>query len=117
MFEWLYKRGMSEFGRELVASLSRKDKWSVKDNWRDWTHDPSGIQLWVGKSHVYVLDIPNVRVASEDKDKLLNFCDRRMLKLTTKKARKQYNMHEQQSATATAVNLLRLSQHKENGNV
>ena len=117
MFEWLYKRWMSELGRELVASLSRKDKWLVNDHWRDWKHEPSGINLWIGKSVVHVMDIPNMSIASEDKSKLLNFCDRRMIKLTAKKARKNYTLREQQAAADIAVNLLRLSQHKENGNV
>ncbi len=114
----MFKRFMTPLGRELLEQLFNGSEWQVSKDNEDWTHKPSGVQLYkFSPMTVRVARIPNLDVSSDERRKLLNLWDEIILHNAMGHALREHVECTKQNAAETAINLLRLSQHKENNNV
>lgn len=110
MFKAYFRWRMSPLGKELLDALERGDTWRVSKDGEDWEHEKSGIVLWNWSHMLRVGVVPNTDITDGERRRLLNVHDQVALKRTMKKM-----VHQHKTTAAEKVlNLLRLSQHKEN---
>lgn len=110
IFRWHYKR-MSEFGRELAEEFKDpKVAWQLNEY--VLTHKPSGIEIWIrnGCGYVHIHAMPRSLFGEHTLRTLLNYHDKRVLWTLYKIVARDFANRPAQ----TAINILRLSKHKEN---
>lgn len=113
MFDRLQKRFMTPLGKELLAALYTDD-WEVRGGESEWVHRKSGISLFVGYSRVQLVDTPGLDLTGAERKAALNSFDQRMFIKHCKRALARSLSLKKNETANSVLNLLRLSQHKDN---
>lgn len=114
----MFKRFMTPLGRELLEQLNNRSPWHVSGDGEDWTHKPSGVKLYrLAGATVRVAEVPSVKMSDDARRKLLNVWDQFVLHKAMGRKLSEHREGVREDAADAAINILRLSQHKEVNNV
>ncbi len=102
---------MSEFGLELLEAMEGEDRWRKSEHTIE--HIDSSIKLWTsnGLNHFKVYSVPSVSLNDEQKERILNKTDRKVLW----EAYHEMLVRDRQAPANVALNILRLARIRAQG--